>query len=59
MCMCLSRGGVGGVGSEWVTGLGLGFPIYPILEEHGQNGICVYALVAVMWVVLEESGWAA
>ena len=27
MCdMCLARGGVGGVGGEWVTGLGLGFP---------------------------------
>ena len=25
MCMCLSRGGVGGVGGEWVTGLGFGF----------------------------------
>ena len=25
MCMCLARGGVGGVGSAWVTGLGLGF----------------------------------
>ena len=25
MCMCLSRGGVGGVGGVWVTGLGLGF----------------------------------
>ena len=25
MCMCLARGGVGGVGGEWVTGLGLGF----------------------------------
>ena len=23
--MCLARGGVGGVGGEWVTGLGLGF----------------------------------
>ena len=22
--MCLARGGVGGVGGEWVTGLGLG-----------------------------------
>ena len=22
MCMCLPRGGVGGVGGEWVTGLG-------------------------------------
>ena len=25
MCMCLARGGVGGVGSEWVRGLCLGF----------------------------------
>ena len=25
MCMCLARGVVGGVGGEWVTGLGLGF----------------------------------
>ena len=25
MCKCLARGGVGGVGCEWVTGLGLGF----------------------------------
>ena len=25
MCMCLVRGGVEGVGGEWVTGLGLGF----------------------------------
>ena len=25
MCMCLARGGVGVVGGEWVTGLGLGF----------------------------------
>ena len=25
MCICLARGGVGGVGGEWVTGLGLGF----------------------------------
>ena len=25
MCMCLARGGVGDVGGEWVTGLGLGF----------------------------------
>ena len=25
MCMCLARVGVGGVGGEWVTGLGLGF----------------------------------
>ena len=25
MCMCLARGRVGGVGGEWVTGLGLCF----------------------------------
>ena len=25
MCMCLTRGGVEGVGGEWVRGLGLGF----------------------------------
>ena len=25
MCMCLARDGVGGVGCEWLTGLGLGF----------------------------------
>ena len=24
-CMCLARGGVGGVGCEWMRGLGLGF----------------------------------
>ena len=25
MCQCLARGGVCGVGNEWVTGFGLGF----------------------------------
>ena len=25
MCMCLARGGVGGVEGEWVTGLGMDF----------------------------------
>ena len=25
MCMCLARGGVGGVGDEWMRELGLGF----------------------------------
>ena len=24
-CMCFARGGVGGVGGEWVRGLGFGF----------------------------------
>ena len=49
-------GGVGGVGGDWVTGLGCGCPI---LEDHGKSGICVCVLVAVVWVVLGESGWAA
>ena len=31
----------------------------PILDEHGENEICVCVLVAVVWVVLGESGWAA
>ena len=30
-----------------------------ILEEHRESGICVCVLVAVVWVVLGESGWAA
>ena len=25
MCVCLARGGVGGEGGEWMTGLGVGF----------------------------------
>ena len=55
MCMYLARGGVGGVGGVWVTGLGLGF-------TH-SGGTCekwdMCVLVAVVWVVLGESGWAA
>ena len=49
LCKCLARSGVGGVGGEWVTGLGLALPI---LEEHGDSGICVCVLVAVVgeWV---------
>ena len=41
---------------EWVTRLGLGLPI---LEEHGESGICVCVLVAVVWVVLGQGlgGW--
>ena len=56
MCKCLARGGVGGVGVEWVTDR-----VWALtsLEEHGGNGICVCVLVAVVWVVLGESGWAA
>ena len=33
----------------------IGFGRLPILEEHGENMICVFVLVAV---VLGESGWA-
>ena len=51
MCMCLARGEVGGVGGDWVWAL-------PILEEHVESGICVCVLVAVVWVVFGESGWA-
>ena len=48
MCMCLSRGVVGGVGGEWVRGLGLCFT-NP--GGTGESGICVCVLVAVVWVV--------
>ena len=49
MGMCLARAGweVLGVSGrqDWVGAL-------PILEEHGESGICVCVLVAVVWVVL-------
>ena len=49
MCMCLARGGVGGVGGEWMTGLGLGFT---------NSG----GYVSVFWLrwcgCVGESGWA-
>ena len=48
MCMCLARGGVGGVVGEWVTGLGLGFTNFG--GTWGKWAMCV--LVAVVWVVL-------
>ena len=38
-------------GGEWVTGLCFS------VTNSGESGICV--LVAVVWVVLGESGWAA
>ena len=41
----------GGVGSEWGTGLGLGF------TNSGETWD-MYVLVAVVWMVLGESGWA-
>ena len=37
----------------------IGFWALPILEEHGESGICVCVLVEVVWVVLGESVWAA
>ena len=39
MCMCLTRGRLGGVGGEWVTGLDFGVTN---LEEHGESRICVW-----------------
>ena len=42
MCMCLARGGVGGVGDEWVTGLGLGFTNSG--GTWGKWDICVFWL---------------
>ena len=44
MCMCSGRGDR------------IGFLALPFLGEHGESGICVSVLVAV---VLGESGWAA
>ena len=34
MCMCLTRGGVGGEGGEWVRGFGLGF-----INHVGPGGV--------------------
>ena len=39
MCMCLPWGGVGGVGGEWVTGLGLGFT--NSREAWGKWNMCL------------------
>ena len=36
MCMCLSRGGVGGEGGEWMRELGLGFT-----NPLGTGGVLV------------------
>ena len=48
MCKCLARGGVGGVGGEWVTGLGLG-----LTNSGGTWGEMGY--VSVFW--LRWCGW--
>ena len=46
MCMCLARGGVGGVGvsgcQDWVWA-------FPIMEEHGESGLCVCFLWWCGW----------
>ena len=39
MCICLSRGGVGGEEDEWMRGLGLGF-INP-MGTCGVLGVCL------------------
>ena len=59
MCMCLARDGVGGVGGEWVTGLGLG--AHQFWWNMGKVGY-----VSEFWLrwcgcgwCLGESGWAA
>ena len=55
--MVCVRGGVGGIGGEWVTGLGLAF-----INSGGTWGNVGYVscvLVAVVWVVLGKCGWAA
>ena len=44
-------GGVGGVGGEWLTGLGWSLPI---LEEHGKVG---YVRVLVVVVLGSVGGW--
>ena len=44
-CTCLARGGVGG---EWMRGLGLGFTD-PV--GRGECGTCVCVRVAAVWVL--------
>ena len=55
-CVCVWLGWCVRCWGEWVTGWGLGFTNS---EKHGESGICVCVLVAVVWVVLGKSGWAA
>ena len=52
MCMCLARGGVGGVGGERI-----GFGLYQSWRNRENVG-CVCVLVAVVWVVLGEWLWS-
>ena len=58
MCMCLARGGVGGVGGELVTRLGLGFTKSG--GTWGKWDMCLcFGCAGVVSVVLGESVWAA
>ena len=41
-CVCLARDGVGGYGSEWIKGLGLGFT-NPV-GTRGVLDVCVFGL---------------
>ena len=47
MCICMARGGVGGIGDEWVRGLDSGFNP----GGTGGSGICV-----CVW--LRWCGWS-
>ena len=47
MCMCLARGCVGGEGSEWMRGLGLGFT-NPV-GTGGVLDVCVFWLWWCGW----------
>ena len=51
MCMCLARGGVGSVGSEWVPRLGLGFTNSGGTWEKWDMCLC-FGCGGVEWVVL-------
>ena len=51
MCMCLARGGVGGVG---VMGETIGIGHNQSWRNMVESGICVCVLVAVVWVVMGE-----
>ena len=46
MCMCLARSGRGGVGGEWVRGLGLGFTNTGGTEG---KGICLWSVFWLQW----------
>ena len=53
VCVLIGEGWGGRCWGEWVRGLCWALSI---LEEHGESGICVCVLVAVVWVLLGEVG---